>query len=64
MNTWLLTGVGVIAVLVGGFYLLNSYIYNEKQATVAADYKGTAVVIVVAGTGAIVHGLCGHGEFG
>lgn len=34
--------VGVIAVfmlIVGGFFALNSYIYNEKQADAAADYK-------------------------
>lgn len=29
----------VVVVLVVGFYALNAYIYNEKQAPVASDYK-------------------------
>jgi len=32
-------------VLVGAFYALNSYIYNEKQATAAADYKDAEYII-------------------
>ena len=35
----------VSAVLVGGFFVLNSYIYNEKQAVVAADYREAEVVV-------------------
>src|SRR3989344_1595476 len=35
----------VVAVLVGGFYALNSYIYNEKQADATADYKDAEYVI-------------------
>lgn len=31
--------------LVGGFFILNSYIYNEKQATTASDYKDAEYVI-------------------
>jgi heat shock protein HslJ len=31
MNKILITGVVVVAVLVGGFFLLNNYIYQEKQ---------------------------------
>lgn len=45
MNKWLLIGVGVIVVLIGGFFALNSYIYNEKQATVATDYKDAEYII-------------------
>lgn len=35
----------VIAVLVGGFFAFNSYIYNEKQADTALDYKNAVYVI-------------------
>src|SRR5688572_952735 len=35
----------LVAVLVGGFYAFNSYIYNEKQAQGPADYKGAEFVI-------------------
>jgi len=34
-----------LIVLVGGFFMLNSYIYNEKQADTAADYKNATYVI-------------------
>lgn len=39
MNKTILGIVVVIAVLVGGFFFLNSYIYNEKQAPAENDYK-------------------------
>lgn len=39
MNKWLTGVVVAAALLVGGFFALNSYIYEEKQATAAADYK-------------------------
>lgn len=39
MNKILLGLVVTVVVLTGGFFILNSYIYNEKQATAAADYK-------------------------
>lgn len=36
----ILLGVAIAAViLVGGFFVLNSYIYNEKQAVATGDYK-------------------------
>ncbi len=36
----ILTGVVIgIAILIVAFYAFNSYIYNEKQADTAADYK-------------------------
>lgn len=41
-------GLGVLAIVVaviGGFYWLNSYIYNEKQAENVADYKNATYVI-------------------
>jgi hypothetical protein len=45
MNKTLL-GVGVAAiVLIGGFFALNSYIYNEKQATAETDYKNAEYLI-------------------
>lgn len=45
MNKWLFWGVGIIAVLIAAFFALNSYIYNEKQATVATDYKEAEYII-------------------
>jgi len=45
MNTWLLGALVGIIVLVGGFFTLNSYIYQEKQATGASDYKDAEFVI-------------------
>lgn len=42
----LLVGIVVIAgILVVGFYTLNSYIYNEKQAEGVADYKKATYMI-------------------
>jgi hypothetical protein len=35
----------LIAFLVGGFYALNAYIYEEKQADAAASYKDAEYVI-------------------
>jgi len=34
----LLIVLGVLAVLVGGFFILNSYIYNQKQAGSLSDF--------------------------
>ena len=45
MNKFVLSGIVILAVVVGGFFLLNSYIYNEKQADAAADYKDAEYVI-------------------
>ncbi len=42
---WILITFGAIIVVVGGFFVLNSYIYNEKQADVATDYKNAVYVI-------------------
>ena len=39
MKKILIGAVVIVAVLVTAFYALNSYIYNEKQANSAADYK-------------------------
>lgn len=44
MNKLLILGV-VVAVLVGGFFILNSYVYNAKQPVAAADYKDAEYVI-------------------
>lgn len=35
----------VVGILVGGFYALNSYIYEEKQAYASEDYKDAEYVI-------------------
>ncbi|NCN52565.1 hypothetical protein GW943_02030 [Candidatus Parcubacteria bacterium] len=35
----------LLVVLVGSFYVLNSYIYNEKQAEVISDYKDATYVL-------------------
>ncbi len=45
MNKLLISIIVALVLLVGGFYLLNSYIYNEKQATVATDHKNAEYVI-------------------
>lgn len=37
--------VAVVVLLVGGFFALNSYIYNEKQASGPADYKDAEYII-------------------
>ena len=37
--------VAVVAILVGGFFVLNSYNHNEKQATATASYKDTEYII-------------------
>lgn len=39
MKKILITLAAIGAVLVAGFYALNAYIYNEKQAPAANDYK-------------------------
>lgn len=39
MNKWLVWILVVGALLVGGFFMFNAYIYEEKQATATADYK-------------------------
>lgn len=45
MNKYLLSGLGLLVFLIGGFFVLNSYIYEEKQAVGAADYKDAEYVI-------------------
>jgi len=45
MNKLLLSVLAVLVVLVGGFFILNSYIYNEKQAVATSDYKDAEYVI-------------------
>lgn len=42
MKKILLGIIIIVAVLVASFYAFNAYIYNEKQATAAADYKDAA----------------------
>ena len=45
MNKVLMGVVVVLAIAVGGFFILNPYSYNEKQATMVADYKDAQYVI-------------------
>lgn len=40
-----IVGFIVIAALIAGFFALNTYIYNEKQAYTATDYKNAEYVI-------------------
>src|SRR3989344_2925791 len=42
---WLLIALGAIIVLFAGFFAFNSYIYNEKQADTATDYKNAEYII-------------------
>ncbi len=42
MKNIIIGGVVIVAILIAGFYALNSYIYNEKQAPAVADYKDSA----------------------
>lgn len=44
MNKFIILAI-VIIVLVGGFFVLNSYIYEEKQPTATDDYKDTEFFI-------------------
>ncbi len=44
-NKWLLLGLGGIVVVVAGFFLLNSYIYGEKQPFAALHYKNAEYMI-------------------
>lgn len=37
--------VGIVVLLIVGFFVLNSYIYNEKQQVVAVDYKEAEFII-------------------
>jgi hypothetical protein len=45
MKKWILVSLGVGAVVILGFYALNSYIYNEKQADSSSNYLDGAYMI-------------------
>lgn len=45
MNKLIIGFIVAGVIIVGGFYALNAYIYNEKQAEGAADYKDAAYMI-------------------
>jgi hypothetical protein len=45
MKTFGLWLVGAVVIIVGGFFILHSYIYSEKQSDAAADYKDAEYVI-------------------
>ncbi|MBU1293057.1 META domain-containing protein [Patescibacteria group bacterium] len=42
---WILTALVAVALLIAGFFALNSYIYNEKQVDTATDYKNAEYII-------------------
>ena len=45
MNKLLIGSLVIIVVFVGGFFALNSYVYEEKQGPKADDYKDAEFVI-------------------
>lgn len=45
MMKYLLMGAGVVLVLVGAFFVLNQYIYDEKQGVVVESHKNGSYVI-------------------
>lgn len=45
MNKWIGGGLLAVAVLVGGFFVLNPYPYNNEQVATVGDYKDTEYVI-------------------
>ncbi|MBI4118212.1 MAG: hypothetical protein HY455_01585 [Parcubacteria group bacterium] len=45
MNKVLVWIVAALAVIAGGFWVLNAYIYDEKQVVAAANYKDAEYVI-------------------
>lgn len=45
MNKILLWAAGIAVLAIAGFFVLNAYIYNEKQAVATADYKDAEYVI-------------------
>lgn len=45
MKNILLIVLGIVVLIVGGFFVLNNYIYQEKQAYTAADYKNAEYAI-------------------
>jgi hypothetical protein len=45
MKKIILLGLGIVTILIVSFFALNSYIYNEKQATPVADYKNIEYTI-------------------
>ncbi|RJP43628.1 META domain-containing protein [Candidatus Parcubacteria bacterium] len=45
MSRTIAYAIGALALLIGGFFWLNGYIYEEKQAEAAKDYKDAEYVI-------------------
>ncbi len=45
MNKWAISAVAVVAVLIGGFYVLNLSTYGERQETAVADYRDAEYMI-------------------
>ena len=45
MNKTITYAITTLVVLIGGFFWLNNYIYEEKQAKVAKDYKDAEYII-------------------
>lgn len=47
---WILLGLGTVGVLIGAFFLLNSYIYNEKQAEENGESPAVGTTVELEGT--------------
>ncbi len=45
MNKWILIVLLALALLIGGFFVVNYHIYDEKQAITADDYKDAEYMI-------------------
>jgi len=45
MNTKWFWGAGIVAVIATGFFIFNSFIYNEKQVSTATDYLDAEYVV-------------------
>jgi hypothetical protein len=45
MKTFVIAGLVVLAALIGGFFWLNNYIYEEKQAPTATDYREAEYIV-------------------
>ncbi len=45
MNKLLISVLIIVAILVGGFFIINSYIYKEKQADIPQDYRDALYMI-------------------
>lgn len=45
MKKWIFVSFGIVVAIIVSFYILNAYIYNEKQALPITDHKNATYVI-------------------